>query len=175
MAQKYRDRCGYIVWSDWIYKVGRGKPNFDNYTLLQMPRNVQIVQPTAENIQLAVDYDSKVAGMVRDPWCCLWLTEHSAEKSLMAVSTENGVQRCVGYIQMHEISLNRLQVSPMYADSEEIARQLFHNILKSFLDVENRDIFFGFVGKDERTMHMAKDLKLDIVDFAQRMCTKAPV
>lgn len=180
MVDKYRERSAFKVVSNWKFRTAEGEPDLENFRPPPVS-NVSITEPVTEDlIRAAIAYDAKVAGMARDSWCRHWLTGHPTGRSLVAMvddETPDGVrtQRCIGFVQMHEIHMGRLRIGPLYAESNPVARRLLFELLNSFPDVEDREIVFAFVATDERMAEMARELDLDQDDYDLRMQTRTEV
>lgn len=176
MVDRYRERSGFKVVSNWKFRTAEGEPDMENFRPPPVP-DVHIRAPTSEDlIRAAIAYDSKVAGIPRDAWCRHWLTAHPTGKSLLAmVDDDQGTQRCVGFVQMHEIHMGRLRIGPLYAESTPVARRLLYELLISYPDIEDREVVTAFVATDERVLDMARELDLEQDDYDLRMQTRTEV
>ncbi|CAI2354793.1 unnamed protein product [Caenorhabditis sp. 36 PRJEB53466] len=80
------------------------------------------------NLRKVMEYDATVCEMERIVSLRSWLTAPGVHAK-MAISS-NGA--CIGYGAVREVTLNRLAVSPLYADSPTVAARILRSILTSF-------------------------------------------
>lgn len=179
MVAKYRDRNAFRVISNWRIRMACGSPKLTNLSLPDLDPIIQIVQPSADLITKVVQYDAKVAGMNRESWCRNWVLNHKAGKSFIAITKLPGSEEVHvnGYGQIHEISMNRLRIGPLYAEDESIARALVAKLLSQYPDIQERDVRMSLVADDDRTERIVLELGLDISQdyFELRMHTQYEV
>uniref|UniRef100_A0A8R1I4T4 Acetyltransf_18 domain-containing protein n=1 Tax=Caenorhabditis japonica TaxID=281687 RepID=A0A8R1I4T4_CAEJA len=132
--------------------------------------NVRI-EDIEENIDKLIKYDKKLCEMEREQVIKQWLMAPGV-CSKIALNVDDD---CVGFAAVREVSLNRLNISPLYADSPQIATKLLHTILSNFDFLPFHTISTVFPSVNSSVLELLRpfcDGKVTISEFCRSQFTQ---
>ena len=150
----YRDRLGFKVVTNKQMVIYFGKGIKDSVV------NSAKLEPILSDrlIDGVIDYDQHIHNYRRDKLLKLSLKEPECVAFAALDLTTGAV---VGYGSIRENSSNFATLSPLYANSKEIAKQLIVKLINSFEIAVKKGVFYYTIDANESSLKLAEELELE--------------